>query len=204
MTSLSRFDSPPTRVLAFNLLKAGKFPFVAHPLLHMFLVVCAVTQVGCPFPPPLEVEQADGGSSSPPVITDNVSPEEFRFPGPITLFRNDARSFSLSLRDAEVNELLFVRMYVDYQADAPTNFLSDCVAASNGEVIRQASCPAARLCDDIPNTDTESHALDVMVSDREFLPSGDPAAEGQPAFRAVASGGVPTIRTWLMKCEDMQ
>jgi hypothetical protein len=120
------------------------------------------------------------------------------------VFRDDLRSFSLTLRDEDVDELLFVRMYVDYQPGAPTNFVSDCTAVATGMAERQATCPAERLCDDIPNTDTESHPLDVMVSDHQFLPSGDPAAVGQPAFRAVAPGGTPTIRTWLLKCEDMQ
>jgi hypothetical protein len=166
------------------------------------MIMAVAFQTACILPPSLEIGDFDAGPSSPPVITDSVSPEEFRFPGPITLERSDPRFFSLTLADNDIDDTLFVRMYVDYAFDAPTNFASDCTAVPTGSIQRQASCPAARLCDNVPATDDAFHALEVMVSDREFLPAGDPQALGQPAFRAVAKGANPTIRAWLLACKE--
>jgi hypothetical protein len=168
-----------------------------------------MTAAGCPYPPPLDVEDSDAGASSPPVIL-RASPPEFRFPGPITLRRtNEDRVFAIDISDNDLEDLLFVRMYVDYGREIGPDMepeatppLSDCTASTNNETVRTASCPAALLCSTLPPADTEAHALEVLVADREFLPAGDPAAAGQPAFRAISPGGSPAaIRSWVMRCE---
>lgn len=153
-------------------------------------------------PPPLELDDPDAGVSSPPVILDSVSPEEFRFPGPVVVKRMmEDRSFTLTLLDLDVDDVLSVRMFVDYSPEQATSFSSDCVAPNNGTPTRQATCPAASLCGTV--TDTATHALEAVVADREFLTLGDPAGEGQPPFRAVAPGGSPAVvRSWLLQCED--
>jgi hypothetical protein len=149
--------------------------------------------------PPLERDKADAGASYPPVITDAVTPNDFAFPGPIIIQRGDPRSFGLTVSDNDRADTLYARMYVDYTFEAPTNFLSDCQTPSTNEVLRTLNCPALRLCDGI--IDTNVHALEILVSDREFIPAGDPDAEGQPAFRQVAEGGSsPVLRAWLMRC----
>ena len=171
---------------------------------HGIAAAALVTATGCILPLDLSVGEFDAGRGAPPVITDQVTPEEFRFSGPISVERNDPRIFSLTLSDNDIDDVLFVRMFVDYSASAPTNFLSDCTAPPNGNFERQASCLAGRLCDPVAQTDTGIHALDVMVSDGEFLSTGDAEAAGQPPFRAIPKGASATIRTWLMECENAQ
>lgn len=154
-------------------------------------------------PPPLELDQLDAGVSSPPVIMDSVSPAEFRFPGPVTLSRDDEqRAFTLTLFDLDVDDVLSVRMFVDYSLESPekaTQFLSDCFATNNSTPTRQATCPAALLCNTV--MDTATHSLEVVVADRRFLTLEE--SEGQPPFRAVEAGGSPAVvRGWLMQCVD--
>ncbi len=180
---------------------------MARRVLPLIPMVCAaILASGCPYPPPLDVESSDAGASSPPVIL-GASPAEFQFPGPVQLHRgeNETRQFAIDISDNDAGDQSFVRMYVDYGVNSiPTPFLSDCTAAGTegAGVVRTAFCPAAQLCSTIPTTDTDAHALEVLVADRPFLSAGDPDAEGQPPFRAVALGGSsPAIRSWVMRCD---
>jgi hypothetical protein len=202
MTSLSRssFGDPP--IGSRNAMESRAPANVARRLLLGIPMICATTAEGCVVPPPLDVENPDAGASSPPVITDVVTPNDFAFPGPIIIQRGDPRSFGLTVSDNDRADTLFARMYVDYTFEAPTNFLSDCQIPSINEVLRTLQCPALRLCDGI--IDTNVHALEVLVSDREFIPAGDPDATGQPAFRQVKPGGsLPVLRAWLMRCGEI-
>src|SRR5262245_919594 len=116
MTSMSRLVAPVRRWQRRKMLGSGACRRMAQPLLLVISMSCAATS-GCILPPPLELDDPDAGLSSPPLITDNVTPVEFLFPGPLTLTPGDTRAFGFTLLDNDIDDVLFVRMFVDYSLE---------------------------------------------------------------------------------------
>ncbi|HTM23045.1 MAG TPA: hypothetical protein VL172_21140 [Kofleriaceae bacterium] len=145
----------------------------------------------CVIPPPGDFASGDAGPSAPPVLL-SAAPEEFAFPGVMTLDRGDQRRLILTLRDVDVDDTLFVRLFVDYGLPNQENSLSSCTALPTGEQTRVADCSTAQLCE--PITDTAEHYLEAVVADREFLDEGD------PPFRALPETGASSARGWIMQC----
>jgi hypothetical protein len=167
-------------------------------------VVSAILSAGpgCVIPPDLAPDDGDAGPSSPPVLVEAGPSPDFSFPGPIQLERPDAREMTLTLRDIDLEDVLFVRLFVDYGRPDPTPAWADCQAAPNGQAVRLAECPVSALCTSILGTDLGDHTLEAMVSDRPFIPDSDPAAVGQPPYRAVGdvSHASSSLRAWVMRC----
>jgi hypothetical protein len=158
----------------------------------------------CLIPPDLEPASQDAGSGSPPVIL-SAQPTEFAFPGPMLLQRGDTRQLSLEVQDGDVNDTLFVQLYVDYNrlpTSQPTPAYASCQAAPNGTSVRFIPCPTQSLCNSIVSTDDDNHVLEAMVADRAFILDSDPEAVDQPPYRALAEPGEAsfTISSWVMNC----
>ncbi len=192
---------------------AGNKPCIfrlLHPLAQHLLCFASMLWVllggsvlvtGC-FLPPLGLDVDPSRDASPsytPTITDGVTPQEFRFPGPIDVKLKDERFFFLTLEDKDADDTLFVRLFVDYDSTAPELF-GDCSAAPASSFERTARCSAASLCTDDITDDGLTHAFEAMVADRQFLPTGDPDAQGQDGFRALPADASQSSRTWLMRC----
>ena len=162
----------------------------------------AGASAACIIPPSLEVEVSDAGFSAIPVIRSAASP--FEFPGPFTVSRDAADvTISLTLRDNDLDDTLFVRLFLDYDPQSGAGLLSDCVAAPTGERDRVLGCPASTVCNLIEVGDTSLHSLEAMVTDRPWLTADDPDAVDQPPLRAVdiGAGAGDSIRGWTMRCE---
>lgn len=174
-------------------------------ILRPVLIAMLVTTAACPFPSDLEQAAVDGGQSSPPVMLSAQPAPEFSFPGPMILERGDSRVLTLEVEDTDIGDSLFLRLYVDYNRPQPTPPWAECQAAPTGNETRIVDCPTATLCNgvDVTNEATD-HVLEAMVSDRAFIPDSDPAAEGQPAFRAVSDPqrGAYSLRSWILRCTD--
>ena len=170
--------------------------------LGVLLFATPVLGSACIFPPELQVSANDAGPSSPPVITSAGPAPDFLFPGPVILDRQDSRTLSLTVRDNDVDDVIFVRLYIDYGLPNPEPAFAECQAAATGEAARVVACPVNSLCNPIEDSDTGAHVLEAMVVDRAFLADSDPAAEEQPLYRAVreATRVQPTFRSWLMQC----
>lgn len=169
------------------------------------LSILAGMQVACLIPPDLEPASQDAGSGSPPVIL-SAQPIEFAFPGPILLSHGDLRLLSLEVQDADRDDTLFVRLYVDYNrapANLPTPSYNECQAAPTDTATRFIQCPVNALCTPIDQTDQGDHVLEAMVSDRAFISDADPQAFGQPPYRAVdePQAASSTINSWVMRCQ---
>jgi hypothetical protein len=148
------------------------------------------TSVACVIPPPGDFAEGDAGPSSPPVLV-SVSPPEFA-PPVMVVEPDDQRRLLLTLRDVDVDDQLFVRIYIDYGVTAENSPVGFCNALPSGEQTRVADCSAANLCNLI--LDTEEHLLEVVVADLQFL------NEGEPAFRALPETAASSIRGWSMRC----
>jgi hypothetical protein len=157
----------------------------------------AAATVGCVVPVPLELETADAGRTAQPEFV-SAAPSEFEFPGPLLLDHGDQRRMTLTLRDQDLADTIYVRMFVDYDLPNQTGFVSDCVAVPSSALTRIADCSMAAVCNGV--TDTDKHLLEAMVSDREFLSTGDPRAMGQDAFREVPFDAATNFRTWQLTC----
>lgn len=182
--------------MAWRLLGVAGMPAVA-------LALALSAGTGCVIPPDLEPDDGDAGPSATPVIVEAGPAPDFSLPGPIVLDRSDPRRLSLILRDTDVNDVLYVRLYVDYNRPVPTPAWAECQAAPTGDPVRIAECPVSALCTPIGETDTENHVLEAMVADRPFISDGDPAAVGQPPYRALddATRASSSLGAWLMRCE---
>jgi hypothetical protein len=163
---------------------------VARPLL--LVVLMAGSSVACVIPPPGDFAEGDAGPSSPPVLM-SVSPPEFA-PPVMVVEPDDQRRLGLTLRDIDVDDTLFVRIYIDYGVTAENPAVASCTAVPSSEQIRIADCSAANLCNTIP--DTEEHLLEVMIADLDYLD------EGEPAFRALPETAASSIRGWKMRCNQ--
>lgn len=149
----------------------------------------------CVIPPPGDFAEADAGPSSPPVIVSAADPYEFP---EMNVVRTDPPRLALTLRDVDLEDTLFVRLYVDYGLPVESNFAASCTAVPSGMQERIADCATSTLCNQI--TDEAPHFLEAMVADLEFLSDSDPLAEGQPPFRALPPTAAYSFRSWMMTC----
>ncbi|MCP4446213.1 MAG: hypothetical protein GY811_12845 [Myxococcales bacterium] len=162
-----------------------------------------VTVAGaCLFPPELEAGTSDAGPGSSPVIFSSGPAPDFLFPGPLFLDRQDSRTLSLTVLDNDIDDVVHVRLYIDYGRPNPEPAYAECQAAPTGEATRVLACPVNTLCNPIADTDQGEHVLEAMVADREFLQDSDPAAEGQDLFRALKdpNRAAFSYRSWIMRC----
>ena len=159
--------------------------------------------LGCVLPADLEPAGADAGPSSPPVIL-SANPPEYAFPGPIVVSRVDPPVMVLDAIDNDVEDSLSVKLYVDYGRPAPQPAFGECQSGPDegGSRERTIRCQTNALCNSVDLEDTSNHVLEAMIADRPFLPLGDPAAEPQPDFRALADwprAGY-SLSSWVMQC----
>lgn len=153
-----------------------------------------VMVAGCIIPPSLGVEQQDAGVNSPPSITSVRNDQtELPEPGPIDIAVGQASPLNLTLLDTDVNDKLFVRVFLDYSlTPAPR---STCSAASTGQATRTATCALQGVCL-ASDVDQQQHIMQVMVFDRQPLDSGE------PLYQAMPMGGLSTDRTYSVFCRN--
>jgi hypothetical protein len=161
------------------------------------LRVVPVIFVGCIIPPSLGVEQQDAGVNSPPAIISVRSDQnELPEPGPVDFEVGSMSPLNLTLLDTDVNDKLYVRVFVDYSSKSPTAPRSSCTAASGDQAQRTASCALQGLC--LPGDTLDNpHLMQVMVFDRQPLDPGE-----LPLFQAMPPGGLSTDRTYQLICRN--
>jgi len=163
------------------------------------LALLAVVIVGgCVIPPNLSVEDQDAGVNSPPAIT-LVSSDEKALPepGPVIFVRGTG-SLNLELLDTDINDTLFVRVFVNYDAlTNPSPPRSTCTAAPANAAKRSLTCDLTALClmGDSAKTDL---VMSVVVFDRQPLETGD------PPFQQMPDGGLSTSRFYFLMCQEPQ
>ena len=161
------------------------------------LRVVPVIFVGCIIPPSLGVEQQDAGVNSPPsIISVRSDQNELPEPGPVDFEVGSMSPLNLTLLDTDINDKLYVRVFVDYTTKEPTAARSTCTAASGDQAQRTASCPLQGLCLSADTLDNP-HLMQVMVFDRQPLETGD-----SPLFQAMPAGGLSTDRTYQLICRS--
>ncbi len=156
----------------------------------------ASCMVGCIIPPSLSIDVQDAGIDSPPAITSVRSDlQELPEPGPV-LFQSNPnsanQSLNLTLLDTDLEDSLYVRIYVDYTVQQPTAPRASCAGVSSGGAYRTASCSLAGLC--LASDVGVDRLMEIVVFDREVLDMGT------PTYKAIPPGGQSTSRTYTLKC----
>ncbi|HEX7699869.1 MAG TPA: hypothetical protein VF403_04080, partial [Kofleriaceae bacterium] len=107
-----------------------------HQRARVWAVITSVLLAGCIIPPSLSQDVQDAGIDSPPSITsarsdllELVEPGPYLFP---TAPDAQNETINLTLLDTDLEDKLYVRIYVDYMVSAPTAPRSTCSAVANG------------------------------------------------------------------------
>jgi hypothetical protein len=169
-----------------------------HHRARVWAVVTSVLLAGCIIPPSLSVGVDDASIDSPPSITSlRADLLELVEPGPYqfrTAPNAQNATMNLTLLDTDVDDALFVRIYVDYTVMQPTAPRSTCAAVANGSAIRTTTCSLAAIC--LQSDPPTGQLMEVVVFDRE------PLDVGTPTFKAIPAGGQSTTRTFQLVCVD--
>lgn len=158
------------------------------------LALPSLLMLACVIPPSLSVDNQDAGVNSPPAITavrsDQVDLPE---PGPV-LFSRGTGTLNLDLLDTDVDDKLYVRVFVDYTVADPTAPRAQCTAPISGNAKRSLTCDLGALC--LLADVNQERFMSVVVFDRE------PLEAGKPAFQALPDGGLSTSRFFVLKCQE--
>lgn len=167
-------------------------------LVHTGLPIAMLTLVGCVIPPSLQVDNQDAGVNSPPAILSVTSDlQALPEPGPVLFDRGaSAGNLSLSLIDTDVQDTLYVRIFVDYNLPDRLPPRAQCMASPNMKPVRTVTCGLASLCA-LGDLGVQ-RSMSIIVSDRLPVESGD------PPFQELPSGGLATSRFYFLKCQPPQ
>jgi hypothetical protein len=196
MTSLPRSLPGPGGARRDNLLELQGRSRMARFVLVLMATVSAPLPA-CVVPPALQLDEPDAGENAAPIITSlsGADAKELVEPGPVTFFRGRG-ALSITLRDADVEDVLYVRVYVDYNKPDPTPPRASCSAAASVNASRTTTCDLSGVC---TTADVgQSRLLWVEVFDRELLESG------MPRFRAIPAGGASSKWQFDLRCQEPQ
>jgi hypothetical protein len=150
----------------------------------------------CVVPPSLQLDEPDARENAAPIITSVTTDNALSLvePGPITNIRQGVGSLTVTLRDADLDDRLFVSMFVDYKISDPTSSRADCEAPPGTTATRTINCPITGLCQ---STDVgQTRLLWIEVFDREPLDSG------VPLYRAMPAGGASSKWSFSLQCQE--
>jgi hypothetical protein len=175
------------------------WPMVRNLLFWPRMVTCArwlgpLTLAACVIPVPADLDDKPDAAivklDADPVITDSQPP----MPGLKPLVAN--QQFSVTLRDADLGDTLYLRIFRNYDTSpGPIAVKAVPNDAQHPTELRgpigldtTSWCPSALA----GNTIT----IDVMVADRPF----DEDISKMPQYRVVTQNGRGTIRSWVLTC----
>lgn len=146
----------------------------------------------CVIPPSLEVSE-DAGVNAPPAILSVTGDQQPLFDGQPVVFEQGASSMTVSLLDVDVDDTLYVRVFVDYSVQDPLDARVRCPESATGAAVRSVTCNLATLC--VSSDVGVQRNMTVVVFDRKPLEDGT-----APAFQAMPPGGLSTSRFFFLKC----
>jgi len=156
------------------------------------LAVCSA----CVIPPSLSADTNDAGVNSPPAITSVHSDQvELSEPGPIAQPRGSGE-LVVSMIDTDLEDTLYVRVYINYKIDNPTASRASCTAAPNNSSRRSCTADLRGLCTEDDVVTAAILDMSVLVFDRELLDSGT------PAFQAMPPDGLTTGKFYHLQCVE--
>ncbi|HUS27175.1 MAG TPA: hypothetical protein VMZ53_01665 [Kofleriaceae bacterium] len=152
---------------------------------------------GCVFPPSLSVDTTDAGANSAPAIV-SVRADLVEFPQFSTLVfekGNGAGQLNVTLHDTDLDDTLYVKIFVNYNRPDPTPARSQCETAGK-TVERTCSAPMQAVC---TTADIGANPLPVM---QVFVSDADVEPNIQPPFQGLPPGRLSTSLTFFLRCQD--
>lgn len=143
-------------------------------------------------------------SSDPPVEEPNAAPailavrsdqEELVEPGPVVVTRGITTQLNAELYDTDVDDILYVRFYVNYTVANPTPPRAACKTTASDEPQRSLTCDITALCS-AGDVGQSGLRLQIVVFDRELLDSGT------PIYKAMPVGGLSAGLTYDLTCTE--
>jgi hypothetical protein len=193
---MTRMSEPRPRPIAEPSRKSPRHLW-SRRLARALHVLPALVLASCILPPSLSVDNQDAGVDSPPAITSVVSnTQELQEPGPVEFVIGpvQGQTMDLTLIDSDVGDTLYIRVFVNYFASAPTPPRATCSASPTGSPIRTTTCDLSTLC--LSSDSGNSNLwMEIAVFDRAVLDTGT------PAYKAT-DGGLSTDRTYNLLCEQ--
>jgi hypothetical protein len=172
-------------------------PLHAAGVLRVLLISSFAMFAGCVIPPSLSVDTADAGINSAPAIV-SVRADLVEFPQFATLVfekGNGAGQLNVTLHDTDLDNTLFVRVFVNYNRPDPTPARAQCEAAGR-TVERTCSANMQAVC---TTEDIGANPLPIM---QVFVFDREPEPDIQPPFQGMPPGGLSTSMTFFLRCQD--
>lgn len=201
MTRMSGSFRASRRDRARNLSDSQGDPSVARTVhgsrLVASVLLAASTVPGCVVPPPLEIEDQDAEANTPPIITEvrDATQTPLVHGQVVTVDRATPSTIELTLFDRNVDQTLFVQVFVDYDTTSGTSPpRAQCPGPAGvpppatPSDTRTVTCPTAGLCD---SADPTPRKLELEVYDAEPV--------GQAPYRT-APGGFKSTWTFQLVC----
>ncbi len=155
---------------------------------------------GCVIPPSLSVGNEDAGVNSPPaILAVRTDQQELPEPGPVIFDRGPTAGLvSATLLDTDLEDTLYVHVFVDYTVADPKPPRVTCTAPppTPRTAQRSVSCNMTPLCQVGEVGLAEALDMTIVVFDREPLESGT------PAYQAMPPGGLKTSLFYFLKCQE--
>ena len=191
---LARAVHAPFPIVGIRTAMLGRSPLL------MVVALAVLLAPGCVIPPSLSPDNQDAGINSPPAILSVTSDRQvLSEPGPLVFDMGaTAGDLSLQLIDTDTQDLLYVRIFVDYNMPDRLDARARCEAGASGNAIRNVTCKLNSLC--VTGDLGVLRNMTIMVFDRLPLAPG----LGDPPFQAVPEGGMKTSVFYFLKCQPPQ
>ncbi|HEY4182814.1 MAG TPA: hypothetical protein VGM90_38560 [Kofleriaceae bacterium] len=154
---------------------------------------------GCVFPPSLSVDTSDGGvDNSPPAITSIFADGQVLSDSGTVRFNRDAINpqMTLGLLDTDLNDTLYVRIYIDYTVDSPQPARAGNDCAPTGDRTRTCNVDIGAMCPAVK----DGYAMTVQVFDRALAMDNS-----SPRYKSMmGKGGLTTNRSYTLDCVQEQ
>ncbi len=147
---------------------------------------------GCFLPPSLSVDTQDAQTDSPPeilAISVDGSPQAEN--STVSFTQNDPSTMTATLIDTDLDDTLYVDVFVNYSIANPNPPRVTCTAGPGATPQRTASCNMMPLCQKADLGQTED--MTVVVFDRQPLEAGTPNYQG-------TNGGLSTQWFFRLEC----
>jgi hypothetical protein len=149
---------------------------------------------GCVIPPSLSSNTTDAGVDSPPAILKVFSDVDLKEGAPVLFEYNAANNITVTVRDTDLGDTLYVRMFVDYNNPDQTPPRGSCLPAPSAKSPDRTSvCNIQGLC--LMSDIGQTRGLSFVVFDRE------PQDTGTPLYQAMPPDGQSTSRFFYLKCQ---
>lgn len=163
------------------------------------LMLAASLSSGCIIPVPLSADPDDAGVNAGPIIVSAISdraalPEFGTVQFTMGAMAGEVR---VLLQDADVDDRLTVKIFVDYNMPLRLEARARCEAVPTGTPMRTATCKLNSLCtvDDLG----DRRNMAIMVFDRP--PAG---GEGDPPFQQMEPNGLSSYKTYSLSCQPAE